>query len=141
MNRKVILKESRKWATKLGFKNIHFRIYPENPFLYGCAQKVKNGHRISFYGIKRRDFEAVLFHELGHIKYNHCRFIGTDSKQEYQAEKYALKILSEYMPSKFKERIRLLRNCVRDIFWRMQYPDHTTATKKVLSEYRRNKHE
>jgi hypothetical protein len=138
MNRKIILRESRMWVKKLGFKRpINFRIYPENSYLYGCAQLKKGRYVISFYGIKRRDFEAVLFHELGHIKYNHCRFAGIDSKQEYQAEKFALKTLEKNDTEKFKERIMLLRRCIKDIFWRMQYPEHTIAIKKLLLEYRR----
>ena len=132
MKRIEILRQSRYWIKKLGFKNISIYIKREDDWVYGQAQLKKGGHSITFFGMKEEDLLPVLFHELGHIYYNHCRIKNTSSFQEYKAEKFALRNLKKFLPDKFEYRINQLERCINNFAWAQIYPEHTEALMKIL---------
>ena len=73
-----------------------------------------------------------IFHEIGHIKYR----LPYDSnnqkiKDEYLAEKYALRMLKKYYPQYLKSAIRYSKNVLNDKEWQERFPLHYQAFIKI----------
>lgn len=77
-----------------------------------------------------------IFHEIGHILQNAIPYDTVKQKvfAEYDAEKYALKMMKRYYKKDLKEVIDFQKQKFNEIRFRKKYPIHYEAFRK-LKEY------